>query len=203
MICIFLHGLGQRAASWERTLSRMTHREELLCPELKEFLTGDKTYSSLYRAFCAYCEGIEAPFALCGLSLGAVLALHYTIEYPERVGKLALIAPQYKMPRALLKLQNIILRWMPRRMFQGNGFTKQDFLSLTASMETLDFRRELARLACPVLILCGERDGANRKAAGRLAKRLVNARLCLVPGAGHEVNLDEPEKLEEILTAFL
>lgn len=203
MTCVFLHGLGQRAADWERTLSQTACRAEALCPELNELLAGERTYASLYRAFCAYCEALEAPFALCGLSLGAVLALQYTMEHPARVGKLALIAPQYKMPKLLLRLQSAVFRWMPERMFQETGFTKRDFLRLTASMEALDFRQGLAQVACPVLILCGERDGANRKAAEGLAKRLKAARLRMIPGAGHEVNREAPEALGQILTDFL
>ena len=33
---------------------------------------------------------------LCGLSLGAVLALNYAIDFPKKVNSLILIAPQYE-----------------------------------------------------------------------------------------------------------
>ena len=38
--------------------------------------------------------------------------------------------------------------------------------------------------------------------AGKLAGILANAELREIPGAGHEVNLDAPEKLSEALGRF-
>ena len=139
---------------------------------------------------------------LCGLSLGAVLALDYAIRCPERVAGLVLVAPQYKMPRALLRLQNAVFRIMPERAFAQTGLGKRDILRLTASMMDLDFRNGLARVDCPALILVGERDSANRKAARELAGLLPRATVREVPGAGHEVNVAAPRELAEALRGF-
>ncbi len=67
---------------------------------------------------------------LCGLSLGGVLALQYTIEHPEKVNSLVLIAAQYKMPAKLLKPQNSFFRFMPKSSFQQTGFGKREFMEL-------------------------------------------------------------------------
>ena len=62
---------------------------------------------------------------LCGLSLGGVLSLNYAIEYPHKINSLVLIAPQYKMPVNLLKVQNLLFRFMPKAAFQSTGFEKK------------------------------------------------------------------------------
>ena len=69
-------------------------------------------------------------------------------------------------------------------------------------MVDLDFRGELGRIACPALILCGERDRANKKAALELRDGIPGAELAWVPGAGHEVNREAPEALAALLEAF-
>ena len=48
----------------------------------------------MYAAFCDYCGGFSQSLNLCGLSLGAVLALNYAIDFPQRVNSLILFAPQ-------------------------------------------------------------------------------------------------------------
>lgn len=198
---LFLHGLGQDAASWDKVLAAL--ETEGNCPALASFFQdGENTYEALYRGFSDYCENLDAPLFLCGLSLGAVLALHYALDHPERLGALVLIAPQYRMPKRLLKLQSMIFRHMPASAFAETGLKKEDYLSLTGSMLELDLSKGLERLTCPVLVLCGERDRVNRKAARSLAAELSQARLQMVPGAGHEVNRDAPEELAGILEAF-
>ena len=73
---ILLHGMGQNASSWDKTISFLPNDIETVCPELSDFFTeGDCYYSKMYTAFCEYCNHFSMPINLCGLSLGAVLAL--------------------------------------------------------------------------------------------------------------------------------
>ena len=36
---VFLHGMGQNAASWEKTISFLPEGTEAVCPELSDFFT--------------------------------------------------------------------------------------------------------------------------------------------------------------------
>ena len=69
-------------------------------------------------------------------------------------------------------------------------------------MMDLDFRGDLGRVGCPTLVLCGERDRANQKAALELRAGIPKAELAWIPGAGHEVHRDAPEALAEALRQF-
>ena len=200
---IFLHGLGQGPESWTGCLDALSPDGDATCPDLFG-LCGNAplVYQNLYAAFEQYMEARPGPAGLCGLSLGAVLALDYAIRHPHKVGVLVLIAPQYKMPRTLLRMQNLVFRFMPERAFAQSGVGKEGLIRLTASMMPLDFRDGLARVSCPALILLGEKDAANRKAAKELVGLLSHGTLRVIPGAGHEVNLEAPRELAAAVRNF-
>ncbi len=203
MSLLFLHGLGQTSAAWEKTLSCLPEIRAV-CPDLSGFLSDDNTsYETLYYAFSRFCDMQEKPISFVGLSLGSVLALNYAIDHPNNMSAMILAAPQYEMPKVLLKFQNMIFRFFPDKAFANIGLCKQDFISLTNSMTNLNFTGSLEKIHCPVIVICGEHDRANRKAAIHLAELLPNAKLTIVADAGHEVNLDAPEKLAGIIQTHL
>ena len=199
---VFIHGLGQSAAAWEQTISCLNEQEMALCPEIRSFLSGGGGYTEVYRAFSQYCDVIAEPLDLCGISLGAVLALHYVIEHPSSVTSLVLIAPQYKAPKWLLAVQNALFRLIPEKAFDGAGLTRKEFIALTRSMMELDLSGRIKEVTCPVLVVYGEHDKANRKAAELLAKELAYAKLKIIQNAGHEVNKEAPERLAYVISDF-
>lgn len=197
---ILLHGMGQNASSWNETISFLTNTSEIVCPELSDFFSeGNCYYSKMYTAFCDYCNNFSEPLNLCGLSLGAVLALNYAIDYPRRVKSLILIAPQYDMPKFLLKVQNVLFKFMPESQFKDIGLTKKDFITLTNSMADMDFTSGLEKVSCPVLVLCGEKDNVNKKAAVKVAEKLSKAKFSTIENSGHEVNIDNPNGLAKAM----
>lgn len=200
---VYVHGLGQTPAAWENTISRMRGGVQSVCPDLPGLLRGKEAdYGNLYQAFSAVCAQIQEPINLCGLSLGGVIALNYAIDHPTKVHSLAVIAAQYKMPKKLLRLQNAVFRLMPRSKFRDLGFDKGDFICLCRTMMDLDFSGSLQKISCPVLVICGEQDKANEKASAELAAGLKNAEIQVIPEAGHQVNLEAPERLAELLQTF-
>ena len=59
MKLILLHGSGQKASSWNKTISYMkdSSGREILCPELSELLNGKPVgYSELCASFAEYCS---------------------------------------------------------------------------------------------------------------------------------------------------
>ena len=59
----------------------------------------------------------------------------------------------------------------------------------------------LGQLAVPVTLVVGERDQKFRDIAGQMAERIPDARVEVVPGAGHAVHLEAPEALAAIVGA--
>lgn len=197
---IFIHGLGQTPLSWEGVIDCFSSTMQIDCPNLYSFIEGRKaTYENMYLAFRNYCNDLAEPLHLCGISLGAVLALNYAIEFPKKITSLTLIAPQYKTPRLLLKFQTALFQIMPKSAFRGAGIGKRNMILLQKSMLKLNFTPMLNKIVCPTLIVCGRNDRINQRAAKDLAKQLSNTKLEIVENAGHEVNVDMPKKLAEVI----
>ena len=82
------------------------------------------------------------------------------------------------------------------------GTSKKSVLQLTNSMVNLDFSTRLKDVSCSTLLICGEKDNANKQAANDLANNIQNAEMKIIEGAGHEINTEAPEKLANVLNSF-
>ena len=200
---LYLHGLGQKPDSWNKVIKETKVSESSISLSLAGMLEGkDVTYSELYSAFSEECDKENEAIVLCGLSLGAVLALNYAIDHPDKVKALVLIAAQYKMPEKILKAQNMLFHLMPNSMFRQIGFKKADVISLCGTMAELDFRDSLHNVSCPVLLVCGEKDNANKKASKELERYLSKSSFHELLKTGHEANMESPEELAVVLQRF-
>lgn len=200
---ILIHGSGHKAASWNETVSRLDCRKDVLCPELSSLLLGkEASYPNLCAAFGAYCAQAGGPVHLCGLSLGGILALDYTLEHPEAVKTLVLIGTPHKVPKAAFALQNVVFRLLPQSTFASMAFDKKNTFALGNSMRDLDFSGRVQKIRCPTLILCGEKDRANIKSAQFLSQNIKGAQLQSITQTGHVVNEENPGALAERLNEF-
>jgi pimeloyl-ACP methyl ester carboxylesterase len=203
MAFVFIHGLGQNSSSWDKTILFMGSQNKYLCPDLMTLINNnDISYDILYRVFSEYCNNILEPLHLCGLSLGGTLALNYVIDYPKKVKSLVLIGTQDKMPKFLLKFQHFIFSFMPDSIFVKNGVRKRHFLQIINSMMNLDFTKDLKNISCATLIICGEKDIFNKKAAKNLMKNIQNTTLKIMKKSGHVINIDDPENLATEIKNF-
>ena len=200
---ILIHGSGHKASSWDRTISYLDGREDLLCPELSVILDGrEASYPNLRTAFAAYCAQAGGPVHLCGLSLGGILALDYALAHPEKVRTLVLIGTPHKVPKGAFALQNVVFRLLPKSMFASMAFDKKNTFALGNTMKDLDFSGRVGAICCPTLVLCGEKDRANLKSAHFLARHIPNAELQVLEHTGHVVNEENPKTLAERLNLF-
>ena len=200
---LYLHGLGQKPDSWNRVIKETQVSKSSASLSLSEMLEGKSgTYKELYSAFSSECDKKNDGIVLCGLSLGAVLALNYAIDHPDKVKALVLIAVQYKMPKKLLKIQNMLFHFMPNSAFNKIGLKKADVISLCGTMAELDFSDSLHKVSCPVLIVCGEKDKANIKTSKELCHYLNNSCFHELMKTGHEANIESPEELAIVLQRF-
>lgn len=198
MKTIFLHGLGQTPSDWDAITCKIS-ASDVDCPDLFALVQGVPSYPALLDALEDRYAAEPESLQLCGLSLGGILALDYAIRNPDKVESLLLIGTPYKTPRLLMGVQNVLFRWMPDSAFSEMGISKCELLQLTHSMRTLDFTQKLNSIHCPVQIVCGEKDHANKRAAFQLHQLLPQSELHFIPGAGHEVNKSAPDALWKLL----
>ena len=198
MKTVLLHGLGQTAQDWKDVVCQLS-TSNVECPELFSSMENEISYSRILANLERQYSDATEPLYICGLSLGALLALDFTIRHGDKVASLVLIGAQYKVPTLLIDFQNFLFRCMPGKSFENMGLSKIDTIKLSHSMRSLDFTSQLNRVTCPVTIVCGEKDSANLKASKKLNELLPQATLQIVPGAGHEINKDAPEVIADIL----
>lgn len=205
---VFVHGLGDKPDSWAHQVGELPtgyRGVTLEVPGLgtapaSESFTLDSAASSLVSKLDQL--GIEQAH-LCGLSLGAMLTFRIAVDHPERVHSLTLAAGQVKPPRALMAIQNFIMRLLPEKLVAPDGVSKAQMLAVVQAVARADLSGELSSVAAPTLVLCGSRDRANLPAARAFADGIPNAQLRVIEGAGHESNTQTPELFSAALNGFL
>ena len=201
---ILIHGLGQNSQSWDNTSMYLKENDiDIICPDLFDITKNtSKDYKMMYNTFSDFCNNQKEKLNLCGLSLGGVLALDFVKEYPERVNSIILIGTPYKIPKALFKLQGLIFHIMSKRVFEKMGCSKREFLTLVNSMRNLDIAKDLETIKCNSLIICGYKDNANMENAKLLNKSIKNSKFKVTSNSSHEVNIDNPKELANIIYDF-
>lgn len=204
MVCVLIHGSGQKVTSWNETVSYMKSDVEILCPNLSLLLNGkEASYTNLYAAFVEYCDKITGQFNLCGLSFGGILALNYALDFPDQVKTLVLIGTPHKIPKIMFSIQNIAFRFLPKSVFENMEFSKKDIFALGNSMKKLDFSSRLQNVACQTHIICGSKDSIHIKSAHYLAENIRDAKIKIIENTGHVINEENPKGLARELDSII
>lgn len=171
--------------------------------------------------------------ALVGHSMGSLAALEAAARHPQRVTRLALLGTAVPMPVAAPLLDaarddsdaaaDMIAVWAhsPGSHFGGNpapglwlvgggrrllrqagpGVLYSDLNACNAYRNGLD---SAARVACPTLLLLGQRDQMTPPRATReLAAALADARTVILPRCGHMLPYERPDETLDTLLGFL
>ena len=90
-----------------------------------------------------------------------------------------------------------------RGMIEGNQVSgiAGDLMAMAQRPDSVPF---LQQIHCPTQIIVGELDVPTPPADARLmSESIPNARLAIIPGAGHLSNLEQPDRFNEIVRAFV
>jgi 3-oxoadipate enol-lactonase len=214
---VLLHGLGTGPSAWIPQIEAFGAEREVVAPLLA--LDLDRAVRGV-REIVDRDEAVD----LCGLSLGALVALRVAIERPERIRRLVLAAGFARLPwrlRAVQVLFSSAVRMLPRRALVRSLASsvppayRDDAERALARASPAEISRVMRagarydvtaaarRLDIATLVVCGERDRHNVPLARDLAELMPRAELRLVPDAGHVVNLEQPEAFNALLGGFL
>jgi pimeloyl-ACP methyl ester carboxylesterase len=201
---VLLHGMGTGPGAWGPQVEAFSPSRRVLSPHLQL----DRGFSIESEAVRFWQLADSTPVDLCGLSLGALVALRAALDEPGRVRRLALCAgfAALSLPlRALQATLGAALGVVPARVLkrQVPALDRATIRTIFREGRKFDVTSELDRLTMPVLVLVGERDRANTRPSRALSDRLPAAELQVLPGAGHLANADAPEAFNEALRSFL
>ena len=167
-----------------------------------------------------------------GLSLGGMIGQGLAIRHPERIVRLVLANAASTYPEELRRgwferartarsdgmpaLADLILRrsFSPAFLASGHDAVSrvrqtvlavdgQGYAACCEAIASLDYQRQLGRIRCPTLVICGDSDVAVPVPwAQAIAGAIPGAELAVIPGAGHLSAVECPERVSELLGSF-
>ncbi len=176
--------------------------------------------------------GIERA-AVAGISMGGAFALRLALDFPGRVERLALVSafaclrPRsrsetvYLLRRLMVaslqgvdrQAELVAQRLFPKqdqadlreelvqRILQSN---RQVYRAAMLELGFFDVRRRLKEIGIPTLVITGERDNTvPAPIQTEMANGIPGALQVFIPDGGHAVIVDQPERFNQELLAFL
>ena len=207
LVCV--HGLSGSSRWWTRVTALIDHHVPLVLSDVPRSLKPSEVETWLAGRI----EELGPPVDLAGHSLGALVSVRVAALRPELVRRLVLISPPgvgpprspltYAWPLArtmlgsrpsfLVRLTYDGLRAGPRNLARGG-----------LHVARADVTAELAAVTAPTLLVWGARDGVVPiEEASIWLERMPDARLIVIPGAGHVPMVDSPVELAEAIRPFL
>lgn len=202
---VFLHAAGTGPEIWQPQLEYFAEHFHVLAPDLGDDRTDSEFSVPAAAADVAALidERAGGTAVVCGLSLGAFVALQLATDHPERVQALVVSGGQYRPARIGLAMTYALLALLPKRFTIRPGGSKRALLRSYRSLFGWDLSDRLADVKVRTLVLCGTKDRPNLRAARELAETIPEAELGLVPGAGHLWISGRSQEFNDMLLAFI
>ncbi len=145
---------------------------------------GDYSRQQALADLAAVLDEVGRPAVLVGHSLGGYLSLAHTLDHPDDVAGLVLIAtgPGFRKAEAREEWNASVMA-AAAKMDLAPGVEE---ISLHVDSHVID---HLTEITCPVLVLLGERDRRFAASAGLFERDLDVRATVVVPDQGHMVHL--------------
>ncbi|MFF4830736.1 alpha/beta fold hydrolase [Streptomyces sp. NPDC001315] len=227
---LLLHGLAGHMAEWDDLTTRLLadghrvvrydargHGESTRRPR-------DMTRAAAVQDAVTLIDHLSlSPTILVGQSLGGLTALLTAAAHPSLVDSLILVeaGPAGRNPDLPGQIAGWLGSWpTPFKSFadataflgheawarsldwrEDGGHRRVDrdtMVAAVAELATEDYWEEWARITCPTLVIRGE-NGTMPKAEATAMRTDV----AVIPNAGHDVHLDRPDAVYEVIAPFL
>jgi pimeloyl-ACP methyl ester carboxylesterase len=217
---------------WLPLHERLSESVEVIAPEhpgygeteMPEWLDG---FDDLVIHYDALLEALELERVhLVGYSLGGWIAAELAVFHPRRFESLTLITPiGLRIPGKPLA---DIFAMDPETLFALFFNDPSNAAQVLPDFESLDeiehqfgeaatlarlawnprfdpkLERRLERVRCPTLVVRAEHDRmVPDEMAERFAESIADARIEKVPGTGHALIVEQPEKTADVTSAFI
>lgn len=223
---LFLHGAGGSTQHWGPLLNVLPSQLSPLLVDLPGLgQSGGMVPDSIDDAvdfldhFLVLLH-VEQRLVCVGHSLGGLIAQRFALCYPARVERLVLIATAPRVhphpdflqaalaghwdleslrpgfgPDVPREVQDLVLNELPKTRLGR---------SATSFMGDLDLGGQVSALNMPTLIVTGDRDVIISPRHSRiLSQKIDRSTLSVVHGAGHYVQVEQPEQVSKAINQFI
>lgn len=227
---LLIHGAGGNRHHWPSQVRRLTGRRVLSLDLPGHGESGGLPKSSIkayVQDVLAWLRSLGQQTVIpVGHSMGGAIAMTMALDAPDQISGLILVGTGGRMrvhpdllelaadPRRLDQALTIVTQWAfsshasdvlirlaGERMQEGSPAAL--YADFTACNE-FDLMDRLHEIRVPTLVVCGEEDRMTpAKYSRHLADCIPDARLELIPRAGHMVMLEQPEALADVIQSFL
>jgi pimeloyl-ACP methyl ester carboxylesterase len=159
------------------------------------------TYIQMAADIAALLDSLEIDSTfLFGQSDGGILGLLLAIHYPQKVAKVATFgANLFPGTKAVFTELDKMVR--DTLKVTKDKRTRQLY-SLLAYQPDIS-EKDLTKIKCPVLIMCGDRDVIRLEHSLKIFYHIENSNLFVMPGATHFGAYQKPDLFNFVLSAFL
>ena len=230
---VFLHGVGSDKSVWRPQLDQFSSMRRTVAFDYPGYGDSDPGPEGTSRddyasAILSAMDGLGIERAhICGLSLGGVVAIAMHHAAPRRCASLILADSFAVHPeggaiydrsvaasgdlRAMAEARVDVLLAQPadppvrREVIETMAKIGPAAYRIGAEAVWLaDQRDRAARIDVPTLVLCGSEDKVTPPSLSDELTRLIpDARMQLIPRAGHIANLEKPEAFNRAVEAFI
>lgn len=230
---ILLHGLNLSANAWKEVFEPLTRTHTVYALDMLGH--GDSTKPSGNFRIEDYAQSVIAfmdklslgQAAICGNSVGGLIAAEMAASFPRRVQKLILVGcpardSWERMERLALSALGFdaqgnplpisiadlgmtlanptpeLLTWFNQERAKAGIGVKKTLLALSL----YDVFPKLPMIKCPTLVLFGEKDILIEKEE-TLLENIKGARRSVIKRAGHVPQIDQPQAFLEEVNRFL
>jgi pimeloyl-ACP methyl ester carboxylesterase len=193
---VFLPGAGGRRSFWHPVAGRLGLGEAVLVgwPGFGDEPL-DPSIQRLSDLTRWVLDHVEGEFDLVAQSMGGVVALHLALEAPDRVRRLVLCGTSGGVDFGSIERED----WRPDYLREMPESTPRWFVD-----DRTDITSRLSEIQAPALLLWGADDRIVPPEAGQLlAALLPQARLVVIPGAGHDVAQTKAAEVAKEIASFL
>lgn len=216
---LILHGWGSCSEKWQKVGELLAEKNlKVIIPDLPGFGQSQEPKSAW--DINDYCDFVEEfvkilnldKFFLLGHSFGGALAVKCSLKFPEKINKLFLVGAACIRKKSFKKrffyiLSKIFPSFLLFRKFFYKFIVKSDYLSVQGVMKEIylkiiaeDFSGILSQIQVPTVIIWGGKDDITPLSdAYKINSKIQNSKLEIIPGVGHNLHLEAPEKLTEVI----
>lgn len=227
---VLLHGAGGVIEQWPFQIRRLPGYR-VLAPDLPEHGRSQGVAHSSIRDYASDChKWLEAvgvtKAVVIGHSLGGAIAMNLALDFPNLISALVMVSSAAQLPvspqlmdllAVPIKVQrgvNKIVSWsltqesdagrramlFDQLIANRAGVLEKDY----QACDSLNLAGRLHEIRVPSMFVIGSDDHMlSPRIAEETTKAIPNAKIAVIPGGGHMLQLERPQQLREIVEEFL